>query len=196
MYNGYLFSLIELIILYCVLPYRMMFDSGLDPTHFYNKQWLATEVIEIAGMMTLCLSYIDANRFVILFIELVGFSLLACAAMLTVNLYPDRILPEIIIRNDYIHVLDSFGLFLLGVVSCGQCRIKGLQQNYSKLMHHGSRDQVQHGNNSNLSLHSNNNNSNNNSGSNNSGSNNSNNNSSSNNNNNHFAGREEEDDDE
>ena len=106
-------------------------DSGLDPSHFYNKQWLSTEVIEVTGMSILCLSYIDADRYTILAIEWLGFFILGCAAMLTVSFYPDRILPDIVVRTDYVHIFDSMGLFLLCVVSWGQCRMKGLDsKNY------------------------------------------------------------------
>jgi hypothetical protein len=105
-----------------------IFDAGLDPTHFYNKQWLATEVIEFAGMSTLCLSYLDMDRSLILAVEWTGFFVLSCAAMLNVNFYPDRILPELVIREDYVHVFDSFGLFLLCIVSYGQWKLKGLEE--------------------------------------------------------------------
>jgi len=108
-----------------------MFDSGLDPTHFYNRQWLATEVIEVTGMTTLCISFIDADRYVVLVIELVGFAVLMIAAMCTVNIHSDRILPEVILRTDHIHIFDTCGLFLLCLVSCAQCHMKGLTIEYN-----------------------------------------------------------------
>lgn len=123
-----------------------MFDSGMDPTHFYNKQWMATEVIEWAGMTTLCISYIDADRYTLLVIELAGFFLLACAAMLNVIFLPDQTLPKLELRNDYVHIFDCFGLLLLCVVSGMQCYLKGLGQgghlpmgghNHSHGTHHG-----------------------------------------------------------
>lgn len=111
-----------------------IFDSGLDPTHFYNRQWIATEIIEWSGMTTLCISYIDAGRTVCLFIELTGFVLLMVAAMFTVNIHSDRILPEFIMRWDHIHVFDTCGLFLLCVVAVGQWHIH-LQEDEYNLKH-------------------------------------------------------------
>jgi hypothetical protein len=107
-----------------------LFDSGLDPTRFFNRQWMCTEVIECLGMSVLCLSFIDMGRHTVLGVELLGFLLLMVAAMCTVNVLPDAILPEFIVRLDHIHILDTCGLFLLCVVSAGQWHMKGLTIEY------------------------------------------------------------------
>lgn len=124
-----------------------MFDSGLDPTHFFNRQWMATEIIEWCGMTILCISYIDADRYTVMFIELVGFFVLMVAAMFTVNIYQDRILPEFILRWDHIHIFDTCGLFMLCIVSVGHWHILGLAEEYNikhpSARHHGGSNSSQ-----------------------------------------------------
>ena len=105
-------------------------DSGLDPTHFYNRQWMATEVIELLGMTLLCISFIKASRHLVLMIELSGYITLMIAAMFTVNIHSDRILPEFIVRLDHIHVFDTCGLCLLCVCAIGQWHMEGLTEEY------------------------------------------------------------------
>lgn len=107
------------------------FDCGLDPTHFYNKEWMATEIIEWGGMTILCISYIDTDRYTVMYIELLGFVVLMIAAMFTVNIYEDRILPAFILRWDHIHVLDTCGLLMLCIVSVGHWHMEGLTEEYN-----------------------------------------------------------------
>jgi hypothetical protein len=121
-----------------------LFDSGLDPTRFYNRQWMATEVIELIGMTMLCISFIDADRHTVLVIELVGFFVLMIAAMFTVNIHADIILPEFIIRLDHIHIFDTCGLILLCVVSAGQWHMKGLTIEY-EITHPSNRARLNSG---------------------------------------------------
>lgn len=96
-----------------------------DPFHVYNKQQYATEVLEFVGMGLLCFTYFVGHRFTLeYFLELTGYSVLACAAMLDVTYLPEKfVLPVIEIRTQNYHKMDVLGLLLLAVCASGKFHI-------------------------------------------------------------------------
>ena len=96
-----------------------------DPFHVFNKQQVATEIMEFVGMSTLNMTYFCRHNHSIEYIlELVGYFMLACAAMLDVTYLPHKFtLPVIDIRTDAYHGVDVIGLMLLAVVASGKYHI-------------------------------------------------------------------------
>mmetsp|Transcript_13319 Transcript_13319/g.20041 ORF Transcript_13319/g.20041 Transcript_13319/m.20041 type:complete len:295 (-) Transcript_13319:62-946(-) len=92
-----------------------------DPWLVYNKQQIATEVIEFIGMGLLDLSYFTENHVVECLVELCGYVVLSMAAMLDIVFLPNSGgVPLIQVRQEYYHSSDVFGLFLLAIVSIGK----------------------------------------------------------------------------
>jgi len=100
-----------------------LFSDPADPYYLYNRQWMATELIELVGISVLDLSLLDAEHLVILFAEVAGFSILACAAVLDFD-FSSGSLPDVGLKIDMIHLSDCFGLFLLTLVALAQYAIK------------------------------------------------------------------------
>jgi hypothetical protein len=96
-----------------------------DPFHVYNKQLYATEVLEFIGMSTLCFTYHCGHRYTLEWVlEMVGYIILACAAMLDVTYLPEKfVMPIIAVRTHNYHKMDVFGLFLLAVCGTGKYHI-------------------------------------------------------------------------
>jgi len=100
-----------------------LFSDPADPYFLYNRQWMATELIELVGISVLDLSLLDAEHLVILSAEVAGFSILACAAVLDFD-FSNGSPPEVGLKMDMIHLSDCFGLFLLTLVAVAQYAIK------------------------------------------------------------------------
>ena len=92
-----------------------------DPFHVFNKQQVATEIMEFVGMGTLSLTYFSHNNLIEYILELVGYFLLSCAAMLDVTYLPEKFtFPVVDIRTQAYHIIDVVGLILLAVVASGK----------------------------------------------------------------------------
>lgn len=107
--------------------------TSIDPYYLFNRQWLVTEIIELIGISILDLSLIDAEHYLVLTAEVVGFAILSCAAILDFDFSSGG--PQIGCRLDMVHVSDCFGLGLLTVVAIGQYYLKESKHNQHTEMH-------------------------------------------------------------
>ena len=101
-----------------------IFDSGADYFFIYNKQWMTSESLELLGIVILDLSLIEGPEHLVLSAEVIGFMILACAAIIDFEYSIGHWIPSTSIRVDLIHLSDCFGLGLLTVVAIGQYHIK------------------------------------------------------------------------
>ena len=101
-----------------------IFDSGADSFFIYNKQWMTSESLERLGIVILDLSLIEGPEHLVLSAEVIGFMILACAAIIDFEYSIGHWIPSISMRVDLIHLSDCFGLGLLTVVAIGQYHIK------------------------------------------------------------------------
>lgn len=101
-----------------------IFDIGGDASFIFNKQWMTSESLELLGIVILDLSLIEGPDLVVLSEEVVGFAILACAAIIDFEYTAGSFLPSTNMRVDLIHISDCFGLFLLTVVAVGQYYIR------------------------------------------------------------------------
>jgi hypothetical protein len=124
-----------------------IFDIGGDSSFIFNKQWMTSESLELLGIFILDLSLIEGPDLIVLSEEVIGFAILACAAIIDFEYSVGSFLPSTTLRVDLIHISDCFGLFLLTVVAVGQYYIrvakhrKGqqpLQQHHSVSDHVGN----------------------------------------------------------
>lgn len=122
-----------------------IFDSGVDTSYMFNKQWMTSESLELLGIVILDLSMIEGPEHLVLSAEVIGFMTLACAAILDFEYTLGQSMPVTTVRVDLIHVSDCFGLGLLTVVAIGQYHIKlakhkivhgsNINSNYSHKVH-------------------------------------------------------------
>lgn len=101
-----------------------IFDSGADSFYIYNKQWMTSESLELLGILILDLSLIEGPEHLVLSAEVLGFIILACAAIIDFEYSISHWIPSATIRVDLIHTSDCFGLGLLTIVAIGQYHIK------------------------------------------------------------------------
>lgn len=99
-------------------------SQGSDPYYLFNRQWLLTESIELLGISILDLSLLDAQHYLILSAEVLGFTVLAMAAMLQFDFTSGVSLPDVELRLDNIHLFDCLGLLCLTGVAVVQYLIK------------------------------------------------------------------------
>eukprot|EP00607_Mallomonas_marina_P002816 CAMPEP_0182428924 /NCGR_PEP_ID=MMETSP1167-20130531/24600_1 /TAXON_ID=2988 /ORGANISM="Mallomonas Sp, Strain CCMP3275" /LENGTH=193 /DNA_ID=CAMNT_0024612143 /DNA_START=440 /DNA_END=1021 /DNA_ORIENTATION=+ len=104
-----------------------LYETLDDQDHLYNKQWMSSEILELLGMLTLDLSYVDLGEKVMLLIETSGFLILMLAATLQVRYSSLESMPQLVFRLDEIRISDCFGLFLLILVACGKFHLHNLQ---------------------------------------------------------------------
>jgi hypothetical protein len=95
-----------------------------------GSMWLNTEFVEFCGMNLLNLSYFTKDSTYILLCECSGYFVLSLAALLDISFTDFSFLPHILIRRDYVHVMDAVGLFLLALVSVGKHSIESCSGSY------------------------------------------------------------------
>ena len=106
-----------------------LFQSELDPFSLYNKRWTASELLELIGILVLDVSMIEAlEEYIVLTAEIIGFAILACAAMLEFEFTVSTFIPIVDVRLDMVHGSDCFGLGLLTMVAIGQYKMKISEQ--------------------------------------------------------------------
>lgn len=103
-----------------------------------NYTLIATEIVEFIGMNILNYSYWNKKYpWSECFIEMTGYSVLSCAAILDLFIYPEKITePVISIRTSSANIMDVLGLIALMVVAIGkyQMHVDGVEEyasNYS-----------------------------------------------------------------
>lgn len=117
-----------------------VFDSQTDPSFAFNRQWLCSEALELAGILLLDLSMLEAADHVVLFFEVVGFFVLGCASLFEFDYEgaggggggagrggggsSGSAGPEVSLRLDLVHVTDAAGLLMLTCVAYAQYRMK------------------------------------------------------------------------
>jgi len=99
------------------------FTSDTAELHFC-KQWMLTEIIELVGISILDLSLLNMEHIFVLTAEVVGFAILACAALLDFDFSVFDGSGWIGTRLDPVHVFDCLGLLLLTIVAVAQYHIK------------------------------------------------------------------------
>jgi hypothetical protein len=104
-------------------------DSS-EATHNISAMWLNTEFVEFCGMNILNLSYFTKDGTSIMILECSGYFVLSLAALLDISFVTDSFIPDILIRRDYVHVSDAFGLLLLAVVSVGKHSMESCNGTY------------------------------------------------------------------
>ena len=116
-----------------------IFDSGEDTSYIFNKQWMTSESLELLGIVVLDISLIEGPEHLVLFAEISGFFILACAAVLDFEYTVGNLVPSVALRIDLIHLSDCFGLGLLTIVAVGQYYIKIAKQKPTQvgLSHNG-----------------------------------------------------------
>jgi hypothetical protein len=121
-----------------------LFDNEeSDPYHLYNKQWLASESLELIGISVLDVSMIDDLAEIwVLVAEVAGFIILQAAAVIEFEFIATKWLPySVIMRADMIHMSDCFGLGMLTVVSFLQYHMKTSKASaHSSTSHHRAQD--------------------------------------------------------
>lgn len=120
-----------------------LFDNEeSDPYHLYNKQWLASESLELIGISVLDLSMIDnLAELWVLVTEVAGFVILQAAAVIEFEFIAAKWLPySVILRADMIHLSDCFGLAMLTIVSFLQYHMKTSKVAHSTTSHHRAQD--------------------------------------------------------
>jgi hypothetical protein len=100
------------------------FYTEVDPLFLFNKRTTCSEILELIGISVLDLSMMDTKEHYVLLAEVLGFTILAFAAVLDFDFISTETYPNIVYRLDLIHLSDCFGLGLLTVVAIGQYRIK------------------------------------------------------------------------
>ena len=86
-----------------------------------NYTLIATEIFEFIGMNLLNCSYHCKNAWSDCFVEVSGYCVLACAAILDIFVYPENVTqPVISLRTSIVNRLDVLGLIALMVVSIGK----------------------------------------------------------------------------
>jgi len=95
-----------------------------DPELHFCSQWMLTEIIELVGISILDLSLLNMEHIFVLSAEVVGFSILACAAILEFDFSVVDDTSWIGTRLDPVHVFDCLGLLLLTIVAIAQYSIK------------------------------------------------------------------------
>ena len=96
-----------------------------------NYTLVATEVLEFVGMNVLNYSYWCKTSWSDCFVEVTGYCVLACAAMLDVFIYPENMThPSVSLRTSSVNRMDVIGLIALMVVSIGkyQMHIDGISE--------------------------------------------------------------------
>jgi hypothetical protein len=101
-----------------------IFDTGGDASFIFNKQWMTSESLELLGIFILDLSLVEGPDLIVLLEEVIGFAILACAAIIDFEYSAGSFLPSTTMRVDLIHISDCLGLFLLTVVAVGQYHIR------------------------------------------------------------------------
>mmetsp|Transcript_9341 Transcript_9341/g.17419 ORF Transcript_9341/g.17419 Transcript_9341/m.17419 type:complete len:272 (-) Transcript_9341:126-941(-) len=100
----------------CVGWYYLNTGDLLD-----NYTLVATEVIEFIGMNALNYSYWCKDPWSDCFVEVTGYCILACAAMLDVFIYPEKMTePVVTLRTSTVNRMDVIGLIALMIVSIGK----------------------------------------------------------------------------
>lgn len=71
-----------------------LFNSGTDVTFSFNKQWLSSECLELLGISILDLSLVDFEEHWVLTAEVLGFTILALAAVLEIKFVEIEVLEQ------------------------------------------------------------------------------------------------------
>lgn len=96
-----------------------------------NYTLVATEVLEFIGMNVLNYSYWCDTHWTDCFVEVTGYCVLACAAMLDIFVYPEDLFhPMVVLRRSTVNRMDVLGLIALMVVSIGkyQMHLDGISE--------------------------------------------------------------------